>query len=155
MSEETTTMGIEMTPEEKTSLIFNRKLKEYEKDEAFVALADYGLRDALKANPEVLANDNATAYKMMVDNAKARMVVEQSKQEEKVDEPIVKPVETKAPLEVSAPIINNGGLVAKVDFAGMDIYDKDKMKDVDLDSTTAMFIEVTRPQEKNKYDIGE
>jgi len=146
-------MEMEMTPEELVQIKFNRKMKEYEKSEEFQALADYGLRDALRANPEVLANDNGVAYKMIWDQAKMKMNAEMSKQEEKkVDEPAKIPVETKAPLEVSAPTINKQDGIAKdVNFAGMDIYDKDMMKDVKLDSTASMFIELTRPTEQNRF----
>ena len=154
MSETKETMGIEMTPEELTQIKFNRKLKEYEKDEAFMALADYGLRDALIAKPSVIANDNVEAYEMMVEQAKARMNAEMSKQETKVDEPLKMPVETKAPIVPKADAVPvNNGIESDLDFTGMDIYDRDKMKNVKMDNTAAMFIEITRPQQELKYDI--
>jgi len=151
MSETTTPMGIEMTEDEKTKLIYSRKIKDYEADEAFIALADYGLRDALNANPEVIVNDNAVAYKMMVDNAKQRMEVETAKKEPVVDES-QKLVEPNAPLipKQQPSTVDDG---SKVDITGMDIYDAEKMKKVDVDPATAMFIAITSATVKNDYGI--
>jgi len=149
----TETMGIEMTPEELTQVKFSRKMKEYEKDEAFQALADYGLRDALLAKPSVIANDNVEAYEMMVEQAKVKMNAEMSKQSESVDEPKQESVETKAPItpkaaETSRPILNG-----KVNVNSMDIFDVEKMKDMNVTEEVQIFLNINRPEQVKNYGI--
>lgn len=146
------TMDIEMTAEEMTQLKFSRKMKEYEKSETFLALADYGLRDAIMAKPSVIADDNVDAYEMMVETAKGKMRADMSKQKA-VDEP-QEIVEAKPPIVPKAVETSvDSGIESSIDYSSMDIYDKEKMKNVKMDNATAMFIEITRPQQKRKYDI--
>ncbi len=155
-------MQMDLTPQEaeqmkkfKVKNEFDQKLAEYEKSEEFQTLAGYGLKDALMANPEVLVEGNEIAYKMMWEQAKGKMNAEMSKQEQMIDESKKSLVETKAPLDVAAPIISSQEKQkVSIDFGSMDIYDEEKMKDVELDLTTRMLIEATRPsQSQNNYGI--
>ena len=147
-------MKIDITEEEKENLIFSRKMKEYEKDEVFQELADYGLRDALTAKPGVIANNNGDAYALMVEAAKIRRAAETAKPVQRVDEPI-KAVEPNAPLTPKQqPLTTGSGVESNVNILSMDIYNKEKMRDVKLDLTTSTLIEITRPRESdNKYGI--
>ena len=152
METETNTMGIDITPEEMTQLKFNRKMKEYEKDEAFVALADFGLRDAIMAKPSVIANDNAEAYEMMVETAKAKMRAETSKQT-KVDEPVRETAETKAPIAPRAVNTSEEKMIGKIDINSMDIFDSEKMKSMNVSDEVQTFFNINRPDQANSYGI--